>query len=103
MESYRSRQDSKLPTLALTMLNTLRSATRWCVRGRCTTVVLDNGDRVRVATSSTDAAEDIIGVVRPKDEGRTTAMIGNESELHWNQRWVTDDFGRFIKDAHEIM
>ena len=66
-----------------------------------TTVVLD-GDRVRVATSS-DAVEDIIGVVRPKDEGRTTAMIGNESELHWNQRWVTDDFGRFVKDAHEII
>jgi hypothetical protein len=66
-----------------------------------TTVVLDNG-LVRVATD-TDAVEDIIGVVRPKDEGRTTAMIGNESELHWNQRWITDDFGRFIKDAHEII
>ena len=65
------------------------------------TVVLDNG-LVRVATAS-DASEDIIGVVRPKEEGRTTAMIGNESELQWNQRWVTDDFGRFIKDAHEIV
>jgi hypothetical protein len=65
------------------------------------TVVLDNG-LVRVATAS-DAVEDIIGVVRPKDEGRTTAMIGNESELQWNQRWITDDFGRFIKDTHEIV
>lgn len=65
------------------------------------TVVLDNG-LVRVATDS-DVAEDIIGVVRPKDEGRTTAMIGNESELQWNQRWITDDFGRFVKDAHEII
>jgi hypothetical protein len=65
------------------------------------TVVLDNG-LVRVATAS-DAVEDIIGVVRPKDEGRTTAMIGNESELQWNQRWITDDFGRFVKDAHEII
>ena len=65
------------------------------------TVVLDNG-LVRVATN-TDAAEDIIGVVRPKEEGRTTAMIGNESELQWNQRWITDDFGRFIKDTHEII
>jgi hypothetical protein len=65
------------------------------------TVVLDNG-LVRVATDS-DVAEDIIGVVRPKDEGRTTAMIGNESELQWNQRWITDDFGRFVKDAHEIV
>jgi hypothetical protein len=65
------------------------------------TVVLDNG-LVRVATGS-DAVEDIIGVVRPKDEGRTTAMIGNESELQWNQRWITDDFGRFVKDTHEIV
>ena len=65
------------------------------------TVVLDNG-LVRVTTAS-DAVEDIIGVVRPKDEGRTTAMIGNESELQWNQRWITDDFGRFIKDTHEIV
>jgi hypothetical protein len=30
-------------------------------------------------------------------------MIGNESELQWNQRWITDDFGRFIKDTHEIV
>lgn len=65
------------------------------------TVVLD-GDLVRAATDS-DALEDIIGVVRPKEEGRTTAMIGNESELHWNQRWITDDFGRFVKDPHEII
>ena len=65
------------------------------------TVVLDNG-LARVATGS-DAVEDIIGVVRPKDEGRTTAMIGNESELQWNQRWITDDFGRFVKDTHEIV
>lgn len=65
-----------------------------------TTVVLEN-NKVRAATSE-DAASSIIGVVRPKEPGKVTASVGNAAWSRWNQKYLTDDFDRYILDEHTV-
>ena len=65
-----------------------------------TTVVLD-GEFVRAATNS-DSAEDIIGVVRPKGPGLISSMVGNNPHQSWNKKYLTDEFGQYIMEAHEV-
>jgi hypothetical protein len=64
------------------------------------TVVLV-GDRVRRATLS-DSPNDIIGIVRPKGDAISSAVVGNSGWNHWNQRYVTDDFGQYLLDTHTV-
>ena len=65
-----------------------------------TSVVLDN-NKVRAATAE-DAASAIMGVVRPKEPGNTTASVGNTAWNRWNQKYLTDDFDRYILDEHVV-
>lgn len=66
-----------------------------------TSVVLED-DKIRAATDQDDAA-DIIGVVRPKEPGTTVSIIGNEAEIDWAHRYLTDEFGRYVVDTHYII
>ena len=64
-----------------------------------TTVVLDGNNKVR-ASKSDDAASAILGVIRPKTNGRnmavTSCIVGNAAWNHWQGRYLTDDFGQFV-------
>ena len=66
-----------------------------------TTVVLEN-NKVRAATSS-DAVENIIGVVRPKAAGQASMTIGNTAWNKWHGKYLTDDFDCFILDDHNVI
>jgi len=58
-----------------------------------TSVVLAGG-KVR-ATTSDDPASAIIGVVRPKNWARGSAVIGNAAWSYWSGKYLTDAFGRY--------
>ena len=64
------------------------------------TVVLD-GNKVRASTSSDDASA-IIGVVRPKEDGKCSMTIGNTAWNHWTNKYLTDDFGVFIWEDYIV-
>ena len=64
------------------------------------TVVLD-GNKVRASTSSDDDSE-IIGVVRPKEDGKCSMTIGNTAWNHWTNKYLTDDFGVFIWEDYIV-
>jgi hypothetical protein len=64
------------------------------------TVVLD-GNKVRASTSSDDAST-IIGVVRPKEDGKCSMTIGNTAWNHWTNKYLTDDFGVFIWEDYTV-
>ena len=66
-----------------------------------TTVVLD-GNKVRAATAQ-DAASLIIGVVRPKEPSIASMVVGNTAWNKWQKMFLTDDFGRYILEAHEVI
>ena len=65
-----------------------------------TTVVLEN-NKVRAATAD-DPLAAIIGVVRPKEPGIVTAATGNSAWNRWQQKYLTDDFDRYILDEHVV-
>jgi hypothetical protein len=65
------------------------------------TVVLD-GNKVRTATASDDA-QTIIGVVRPKEPGIASMTIGNTAWNKWSKQYITDDFGRYTLEDHEVI
>jgi hypothetical protein len=65
------------------------------------TVVLD-GNKVREATDQ-DPASAIIGVVRPKEPSRASAMIGNSAWSKWSKKYLTDDFDRYIMEDHDVV
>ena len=64
------------------------------------TVVLD-GNKVRASTSSDDTSA-IIGVVRPKEDGKCSMTIGNTAWNHWTDKYLTDDFGVFIWEDYTV-
>jgi len=64
------------------------------------TVILD-GEKVRASTSSDDASK-IIGVVRPKDDGKCSMTIGNTAWNHWTNKYLTDDYGVFIWEDYVV-
>ena len=68
---------------------------------RGTTVVLDN-NKVRAATSD-DPASSIIGVIRPKEDGQISAMVGNTGWSKWSEKYLTDDFGVYLMDDHNVI
>ena len=67
-----------------------------------TTVVLEN-NKVRASTDS-DAAAAIIGVVRPKSDimMKASMVIGNCAWNHWSQKYETDDYDAFITEEFTI-
>ena len=64
------------------------------------TVVLD-GNKVRASTSSDDGAT-IIGVVRPKVDGINSMVIGNTAWNRWTNKYLHDDYGRFIMEDYTV-
>jgi Peptidase_G2, IMC autoproteolytic cleavage domain len=66
-----------------------------------TTVVLD-GNKVRPATDQ-DAVSLIMGVVRPKEPSIASMVVGNTAWNKWQGMFLTDDFGRYILEAHEVI
>ena len=68
-------------------------------RGTC--VVMED-NKVRAATSS-DSASSVVGVVRPKGFGKVSAMIGNVAWGRWDQKYLTDDFGVYVMEDHNML
>ena len=66
-----------------------------------TTVILD-GNKVRAATLSDDV-QNIVGVVRPKEPGIASMTIGNTAWNKWSKQYITDDFGRYTLENHEVI
>jgi len=65
------------------------------------TVVLD-GNKVREATNQ-DPASAIIGVVRPKEPSKASMVIGNTAWNKWANKYLTDDFDRYIMEDHDVV
>ena len=65
------------------------------------TVVLD-GNKVREATEQ-DPASAVIGVVRPKEPSKASMMIGNTAWNKWANKYLTDDFDRYIMEDHDVV
>lgn len=60
-------------------------------------VVLD-GDKVRLYDASTDSTDSILGVVRPKSDAKSAAVVGNTAESGWTDKYLTDDWGVYLKE-----
>jgi hypothetical protein len=65
------------------------------------TVVLEN-NKVREATHQ-DPASAIIGVVRPKEPSKASMVVGNTAWNKWTDAYLTDDFGRYILEYHDVI
>jgi hypothetical protein len=65
------------------------------------TVVLEN-NKVRLATES-DNPSDIIGVVRPKEPSKASMVVGNTAWNKWANKYLTDDFDRYIMEDHNVV
>jgi hypothetical protein len=65
------------------------------------TVVLD-GNKVREATEQ-DPASAVIGVVRPKEPSKASMVIGNTAWNKWANKYLTDDFDRYIMEDHDVV
>ena len=64
------------------------------------TVVLD-GNKVKASTSSDDAST-VIGVVRPKADGINSMIIGNTAWNRWTNKYLHDDYGSFIMEDYTV-
>ena len=64
------------------------------------TVVLD-GKKVRASTEEDDVSS-IIGVVRPKVDGINSLMVGNTAWNRWRNKYLHDDYGRFIMEDYTV-
>jgi hypothetical protein len=65
------------------------------------TVVLD-GNKVREATDQ-DPVSAIMGVVRPKEPSKASMIVGNTAWNKWANKYLTDDFDRYIMEAHDVL
>jgi hypothetical protein len=68
---------------------------------RGTSVVLEN-NKVRAATSEDNVA-DIIGVVRPKEFGKNSMVIGNTAWNMWSEKYLTDDFNCYVMEDYSVV
>ena len=59
------------------------------------TVVLQ-GNKVRLSTLD-DNTDNIIGVVRPKNNAIGSSMVGN-MPIKWNKKYLTNDYGIYLLD-----
>ena len=60
-------------------------------------VVLD-GDKVRVFNADTDSADNIMGITRPQADNKNSAVVGNTAWNHWTDKYLTDDWGVYLRD-----
>jgi hypothetical protein len=60
------------------------------------------GDKVRIYDSTTDAADDIVGVTRPKADNKNSAMCGNAAWNRWTDMYITDDWGVYEREDATI-
>jgi hypothetical protein len=65
------------------------------------TVVLEN-NKVRLAAES-DNPDDVLGVVRPKEPSKASMVVGNTAWNKWANKYLTDDFDRYIMEDHNII
>jgi hypothetical protein len=65
-------------------------------------IVLEN-DKVRVYNASTDSTDAILGVVRPKEDSKNSAVIGNTAWNHWTDMYLTDEWGVYEREDKEIL
>ena len=68
---------------------------------RGTSVVLEN-NKVRAATSEDNVA-DIIGVVRPKEFGKNSMVVGNTAWNMWSEKYLTDDFNCYVMEDYSVV
>jgi len=61
------------------------------------TIVLD-GDRVRYYNAGTDSTDDIMGVTRPQEDNKNSAVVGNTAWNHWTDKYLTDDWGVYLRE-----
>ena len=61
------------------------------------TIVLD-GDKVRYYNAATDSTDDIMGVTRPEADNKNSAVIGNVAWNHWTDKYLTDDWGVYLRE-----
>lgn len=64
-----------------------------------TSVALD-GNKVRPATAQDTQ---ILGVVRPKQDGINSMMVGNTAWGNWSGKFLQDDFGCFIMEDFSVV
>ena len=60
-------------------------------------VVMD-GDKVRLYNASSDSTDNIVGVVRPKADNKNSAVVGNTAWNHWTDKYLTDDWGVYLRE-----
>ena len=60
-------------------------------------MVLD-GDKVRIFNAATDSADNIMGVTRPQADNKNSAVVGNTAWNHWTDKYLTDDWGVYIRE-----
>ena len=68
---------------------------------RGTSVVLEN-NKVRAATNEDNVA-DIIGVVRPKEFGKNSMVVGNTAWNMWSEKYLTDDFNCYVMEDYSVV
>jgi hypothetical protein len=66
-----------------------------------TSVVLDN-DKVRPYDVELDQPDDIMGVSRPKEWGKSSASIGNSAGLRWANKYLTDEWGVYELEDYNV-
>jgi len=60
-------------------------------------VVLDS-DTIRVYNAATDDADAIVGVTRPQADNKNSAVVGNTAWNHWTDKYLTDDWGVYLRE-----
>ena len=60
-------------------------------------MVLD-GDKVRIFNAATDSADNILGITRPQADNKNSAVVGNTAWNHWTDKYLTDDWGVYIRE-----
>lgn len=67
------------------------------------TVYLD-GDKVRCVSADLPVASSlIIGVVRPKGMAKSSVVVGNAGWNAWQGKFLTDGFGAYIMEDHNVV
>ena len=63
-----------------------------------TTVVLNNG-KIRASVKN-DPPETILEIVRPKINAKGPSLVGGGNTTEWKDRYLTDDYGRYVMEPY---
>ena len=64
-------------------------------------VVLD-GDKIRIYNAETDLADNILGITRPQADNKNSAVVGNTAWNHWTDKYLTDDWGVYLREDVKV-